>query len=66
MDVNPHSTELLENLGATCGHLCNALKDFEQPAAHRYFKWNNEEINWITDSLEYIKEGEKRDLGKSN
>ena len=50
-EVNPHSANLLESLGATCGHLCLGLKDFEHAAAHRYFKWDNVNANWVKDHL---------------
>ena len=61
-EVNPHTNELLQSLGAACGHLCLALKDFDHPGAHRNFKWNNSAASWVESSLQTVEAGEKRAL----
>ncbi len=50
--VNPHTDKLLENLGSTCGQICEGLQDFKHPAAHRYFKWDSSNASWIKAHLE--------------
>ncbi len=60
--VNPHSPQLLENLGATCGQLCEGLKDFEHPAAHHYFKWDSSNASWIKNHLDVFDSPKKRVL----
>jgi Ser/Thr protein kinase RdoA (MazF antagonist) len=62
--VNPVTNGLLESLGAACGHLCTALKDFDHSGAHRFYKWDNSAANWVADQLEMVEAGEKRDLVK--
>ncbi len=44
--VNPHSIELLNDLGHTCGALTKALIDFEHPAAVFDFDWNPSCVKW--------------------
>ena len=60
--VNPHSTVLLENLGATCGHLCQGLKDFDHVGAHRYFKWDNSNVSWVKAHLAIFDTPEEKAL----
>jgi len=60
--VNPHTRQLLESLGTTCGHLCNGLKDFEHEGAHRYFKWDSSNANWIKKHLDVFDQQEKKEL----
>ncbi len=60
--VNPHNDELLESLGATCGHLCESLKDFEHQAAHRDFKWDSSNANWIVAHLSIFEDPRKKEL----
>lgn len=49
--VNPHTSDLLESLGTTCGHLCQGLKDFDHKGAHRDFKWDSSKVNWVENHL---------------
>ncbi len=60
--VNPHTTQLLESLGETCGHLCSSLKDFEHEGAHRYFKWDNSNADWVGKHFEVFESLEKKEL----
>jgi 4-aminobutyrate aminotransferase-like enzyme/Ser/Thr protein kinase RdoA (MazF antagonist) len=39
-EVNPKTPALLRDWGRTCGHLSQALKDFDHPAAHRFYAWD--------------------------
>lgn len=38
--VEPHTPELLEDLGSKLGELRHALADFDHPAVHRNFHWD--------------------------
>ncbi len=49
--VNPHSDELLFNLGTLCGKLSKALADFDHPSAHRFIKWDLAQADWIKPHL---------------
>ena len=60
--VNPHTDKLLESLGATCGHLCNGLKDFDHQEAHRYFKWDNSNAMWVKEHLAVFDEPQKKEI----
>lgn len=60
--VNPHTSELLESLGAACGHLCNGLKDFNHEAAHRDFKWDSSNAMWIQAHLAIFDTPEKKEI----
>jgi 4-aminobutyrate aminotransferase-like enzyme/Ser/Thr protein kinase RdoA (MazF antagonist) len=59
--VNPHTPELLRNLGQFLGEMDAALVDFTHPAAHRELKWDLSRASWIRDYLQHI-EGSKRRL----
>jgi len=59
--VNPHSPELLHNLGQFLGKMDAALADFSHPATHRALKWDLARASWIQDYLQHI-EGFKRRL----
>lgn len=59
-DVNPQSYPLLESLGQASGTLCQALLDFDHPAAHRQFKWNLSDGLWIKEHLEAIEDAKQR------
>ena len=45
--VNPHRENLLENLGHAIGSLSYLLSDFDHPFAHRNFKWDISQAEWI-------------------
>ena len=47
--VNPHRPALMESLGEMCGNLCQALADFDHPAAHRFMKWNPAENHFAKE-----------------
>lgn len=61
-DVNPQSYPLLESLGQACGTLCQALLDFDHPAAHRQFKWNLTDGLWIKEHLAAIEDTQQQSI----
>ncbi len=48
----PHSASLLFKVGAFCGNLCQALKGFDHPGAHRFMKWDPSQAKWIKPHLD--------------
>jgi 4-aminobutyrate aminotransferase-like enzyme/Ser/Thr protein kinase RdoA (MazF antagonist) len=54
--VNPHTPELLEDLGFKLGQMTSALQGFDHPAAHRSFRWNLSEGAWIGERLHLFPE----------
>ena len=38
--VKPRTPALFRSWGASCGHLCRALGDFDHPYAHRQYRWD--------------------------
>jgi 4-aminobutyrate aminotransferase-like enzyme/Ser/Thr protein kinase RdoA (MazF antagonist)/murein DD-endopeptidase MepM/ murein hydrolase activator NlpD len=57
-DVNPRTSDLLRQWGETCGWLCNVLKDYDHPAAHRQYKWNPAEMPSSKEYLQFITDKE--------
>lgn len=60
--VNPHTEQLLYQLGNLCGKLNLALKDFDHPAAHRFIKWDLAQVEWVKPHLNSFKNELKNDL----
>jgi 4-aminobutyrate aminotransferase-like enzyme/Ser/Thr protein kinase RdoA (MazF antagonist) len=60
--VNPHTPELLRNLGQFLGEMDAALVDFSHPAAHRELKWDLSRGSWIRGYLQHIEGSERRVL----
>ena len=61
--VQPHTPELLEDLGSKLGQLRHALADFDHPAVHRDFHWdlaNGKKI--IDEYAQFITDPELRKL----
>ncbi len=61
-DVNPHTSALLENVGGMCGKLCAALKDFDHPEAHRFYKWDPSQAYWIGNHQILFTDSEQREI----
>jgi 4-aminobutyrate aminotransferase-like enzyme/Ser/Thr protein kinase RdoA (MazF antagonist) len=61
-DVNPHTPELLEKLGAFCGKLSAALEGYDHPAAHRFMKWDPAQAAWTEMDLDKIADPRKREI----
>ncbi len=62
--VRPHTHELLEKVGALCGHISAAMQGFEHPAAHRFIKWDASQAAWTGEHLAKIKGAEKQGLAR--
>ena len=61
-DVRPHTSELMENVGALCGKLSLALAGFEHPAAHRWLKWDPAQAAWTRAYLDLFADTEQQAL----
>ena len=61
-DVRPHTSELMENVGALCGKLSQALAGFEHPAAHRWLKWDPAQAAWTRAYLDLFSDTEQHAL----
>jgi 4-aminobutyrate aminotransferase-like enzyme/Ser/Thr protein kinase RdoA (MazF antagonist) len=61
-DVRPHTSELMENVGALCGKLSRALSGFEHPAAHRWLKWDPAQAAWTRAYLDLFVDTEQHAL----
>jgi len=61
--VNPHTPELLLDLGRFVGSISKCLADFDHPAAHREFYWDLKNASSvIRKNKEIITEDNKREL----
>ncbi len=60
-EVNPHTPDLLEKLGAFCGKLSAALEGYDHPAAHRFLKWDPAQAAWTEAHLEIISDLRRRE-----
>ncbi len=61
-EVNPHTPQLLHNLGQFLGEMDAALTDFSHPATHRELKWDLARASWIRDYLSHIGDSTRRAL----
>ncbi len=61
-DIRPHTTALLEQVGAMCGHLSRALAGFDHPVAHRSLKWDPSGASWTRLHLSKLSEPDQQDL----
>jgi 4-aminobutyrate aminotransferase-like enzyme/Ser/Thr protein kinase RdoA (MazF antagonist) len=59
---NPHSPELLEDLGRFLGRMDAAFHGFSHPATRRELKWDSSRAGWIRERLHHIAEPERRAL----
>ncbi len=62
-NVNPRSPSLLVDWGKTCGRLSLHLKEFDHPAAHRFYKWDPPQTLYSKKYAPYFTSEEKRDIG---
>ncbi|MEO0468274.1 MAG: aminotransferase class III-fold pyridoxal phosphate-dependent enzyme [Bacteroidota bacterium] len=60
--VNPHTSNMWEELGALSARLCKGLFDFDHPQAHRPFKWNSAAAEWVDEALAKISDPGRRIL----
>lgn len=63
-DANPHTPQLIEQVGELCGKLCQALQDFDHPGAHRFIKWDIAQATWTKSHLDAIAEPDKKVLAE--
>ncbi len=62
-NTNPHTTELLYNLGKVCGQFNQALSNFQHPSAKRpNFQWDNVNVSWTTAHYHLFKTAEQKQL----
>jgi 4-aminobutyrate aminotransferase-like enzyme/Ser/Thr protein kinase RdoA (MazF antagonist) len=60
-EVNPHTPDLLEQLGVFCGKLSAALAGYDHPSAHRFMKWDPLQAGWTGAYLDLIKDKKKKE-----
>ena len=61
-NANPHSPELLEDLGRFLGEMDAALANFAHPAALRELKWDSSRADWIREHAGEIADLQRRAL----
>jgi 4-aminobutyrate aminotransferase-like enzyme/Ser/Thr protein kinase RdoA (MazF antagonist) len=60
--ANPHSPELLFDLGQFLGEMDAALRGFSHPATHRELKWDSSRAGWIREHVHKIVDPQRRTL----
>jgi 4-aminobutyrate aminotransferase-like enzyme/Ser/Thr protein kinase RdoA (MazF antagonist) len=60
--VNPHSPQLLHDLGQFLGEMDAALADFSHSATYRDLKWDLARAGWIRDYLHHIGDPKRREF----
>jgi 4-aminobutyrate aminotransferase-like enzyme/Ser/Thr protein kinase RdoA (MazF antagonist) len=63
-DFQPHTPELLAELGRFLGKLSRGLAGFSHPGAQRELKWDASRAAWIRDYLQYVGELPRRMLAQ--
>jgi 4-aminobutyrate aminotransferase-like enzyme/Ser/Thr protein kinase RdoA (MazF antagonist) len=63
-EFQPHTTELLENLGEFLGKMDEALETFSHAAARRELKWDLASGGWIREYMEYVENPARRALAQ--
>lgn len=53
-ELKPRSFDLLKSWGQCCGHLSSALKEFDHPVAHRFYKWDPSETLYSRKYEDFI------------
>lgn len=59
--VNPQTAILRHQLGQQAGSLTKKLQGFDHPQAHRVLEWDNAQVAWVYDYLDWF-EGRERVL----
>ena len=57
--VKPRTPALFRSWGASCGHLCRALQDFDHPHAHRQYQWDPQRVIREKLDISYLSQTEK-------
>ncbi|MFN8474550.1 MAG: aminotransferase class III-fold pyridoxal phosphate-dependent enzyme [Anaerolineae bacterium] len=60
--VNPHSPQLLRDLGRVLGDMDAALQTFSHPAMRRDLKWDLAEAGWAREHIGYLPDPRQRAL----
>ncbi|HET8967028.1 MAG TPA: aminotransferase class III-fold pyridoxal phosphate-dependent enzyme [Candidatus Acidoferrum sp.] len=60
--TNPHSREILEDLGRFLGQLDAALLTFSHSGVHRELKWDSSRAGWIRAHLNEVQDPDRRAL----
>ena len=60
--VTPRSYALLEEWGKTMALLTKSLKDYDHPAAHRFYKWNPSEVLYSKKYKDYFSSDSRREI----
>lgn len=60
-EVNPHTPDILEQLGVFCGKLSAALVGYDHPSAHRFMKWDPSQAGWVEAHLDTISDKKKKE-----
>lgn len=63
-EFQPHTPELLEELGRFLGKLSRGLAGFSHPDAQRDLKWDASRAVWIRDYLQYVEPLPRRMLAQ--
>jgi len=63
-EFQPHTLELLEELGRFLGKLSSGLAGFSHPGAQRELKWDASRAMWIRDYLRYVEPLPRRMLAQ--
>ncbi|GAB4315641.1 MAG: aminotransferase class III-fold pyridoxal phosphate-dependent enzyme [Bacteroidales bacterium] len=63
--ANPRDKKLLRQWGEVCGHLMETLKGFDDPFAHRNYKWDPSRALQAKPLLEYITDGKRHHLASA-
>ncbi len=64
VNANPHSPELLVDLGRFLGEMDAALNGFAHPATNRELKWDSSRANWIREHVGKIADAQRRALAE--
>jgi 4-aminobutyrate aminotransferase-like enzyme/Ser/Thr protein kinase RdoA (MazF antagonist) len=61
-NANPHSSELLQDLGRFLGEMDAALANFAHSAALRELKWDSSRADWVREHVEKVPDQQRRAL----
>lgn len=62
--VSPHSPNLLNKVGQACGSLTKSLAGFDHPAAHRQYKWDPAQADWVGEHIDQFSDNRQQQIIK--
>ena len=62
--VNPHSPDLLLKVGQACGNLTKSLEGFDHPEAHRQYKWDPAQADWVGQHIRQFPDSKQQTIVK--